>query len=87
MPEAVSLQLEEISEEALKERISLRKVGAAVDMYDQLLQSGAAVSMEVTHDLLDLISFCCDKEPEQDHEPETENTVSLLTISEYLQKF
>lgn len=40
MPESVTPLLEETSEEALKERISLRKVTAAVDMYDQLLQSG-----------------------------------------------
>lgn len=42
MPESVSLRLEEVSEEALRERISLRKVTAAVDMYDQLLQAGEA---------------------------------------------
>ena len=40
MPDSVSLRLEEVSEEALKERISLRKVTAAIDMYDQLLQAG-----------------------------------------------
>lgn len=40
MPETVSLRLEEVSEEALKERITLRKVTAAIDMYDQLLQAG-----------------------------------------------
>lgn len=40
MPETVSLHLEEVSQEALKERIHLRKVTAAVDMYDQLLQTG-----------------------------------------------
>lgn len=40
MPETVSLRLEEVSEEALKERISLRRVTAAVDMFDQLLQDG-----------------------------------------------
>uniref|UniRef100_A0A665T832 Small ribosomal subunit protein mS39 n=1 Tax=Echeneis naucrates TaxID=173247 RepID=A0A665T832_ECHNA len=66
MPETVSLLLEEVSEEALKERISLRKVQAAIDMYDQLLQAGTAVSMETTHDLLDLICLCGDRDPEQD---------------------
>lgn len=40
MPESVALRLEEVSQEALEERISLRKVSAAVEMYDQLLQSG-----------------------------------------------
>uniref|UniRef100_A0A8C2XHH8 Small ribosomal subunit protein mS39 n=1 Tax=Cyclopterus lumpus TaxID=8103 RepID=A0A8C2XHH8_CYCLU len=66
MPETVSLLLEETSEEALKERISLRKVTAAVDMYDQLLQTGTAVSMETTHELLDLICLYCDRDPVQE---------------------
>uniref|UniRef100_A0A3Q3F8K6 Small ribosomal subunit protein mS39 n=2 Tax=Kryptolebias marmoratus TaxID=37003 RepID=A0A3Q3F8K6_KRYMA len=66
MPETVSLQLEEVSEEALKERINLRKVTAAVDMYDQLLQAGTAVSMATAHDLLDLICLYCDRDPAQD---------------------
>ncbi|MEQ2211177.1 hypothetical protein XENOCAPTIV_030628 [Xenoophorus captivus] len=39
MPESVTPRLEEVSEEALKERITLRKVSAAVEMYDQLLQA------------------------------------------------
>ncbi|KAK2903791.1 small ribosomal subunit protein mS39 [Channa argus] len=74
MPETVSLHLEEVSEEALKERINLRKVSAAVDMYDQLLQAGTAVSMETIHDLLDLISLYCDKNPVQDGGPQTEDS-------------
>ncbi|XP_040903378.1 pentatricopeptide repeat domain-containing protein 3, mitochondrial isoform X2 [Toxotes jaculatrix] len=76
MPETVSLRLEEMSEEALKERISLRKVTAAVDMYDQLLQAGTAVSMETTHDLLDLICLYCDREPVEDGDEETEDMES-----------
>uniref|UniRef100_A0A669B9D3 Small ribosomal subunit protein mS39 n=1 Tax=Oreochromis niloticus TaxID=8128 RepID=A0A669B9D3_ORENI len=64
MPETVSLRLEEVSEEALKERITLRKVTAAVDMYDQLLQAGTTVSMETTHSLLDLICLYSDRDPE-----------------------
>lgn len=40
MPETVALRLEEVSEEALRERIQLRKVTAAVELYDQLLQAG-----------------------------------------------
>uniref|UniRef100_A0A1A7YYH4 Small ribosomal subunit protein mS39 n=1 Tax=Iconisemion striatum TaxID=60296 RepID=A0A1A7YYH4_9TELE len=72
MPETVSLLLEEVSEEALKERINLRKVTAAVDMYDQLLQAGTAVSMETTHDLLDLICLYCDRNPVQEGEPGVE---------------
>ncbi|XP_042348871.1 pentatricopeptide repeat domain-containing protein 3, mitochondrial [Plectropomus leopardus] len=74
MPETVLPLLEEVSEEALKERINLRKVTAAVDMYDQLLQAGTAVSMETTHDLLDLICLYCDKDPVQEGEPQTEDT-------------
>uniref|UniRef100_A0A3Q3W9G0 Small ribosomal subunit protein mS39 n=1 Tax=Mola mola TaxID=94237 RepID=A0A3Q3W9G0_MOLML len=66
MPETVTLCLEELSVEALKERIVLRKVTAAVDLYDQLLQAGIAVSMEMTHDLLDLICLYCDRDPVQD---------------------
>ncbi|KAF6730965.1 Pentatricopeptide repeat domain-containing protein 3, mitochondrial [Oryzias melastigma] len=72
MPESVTLRLEEVSEEALKERISLRKVTAAVDMYDQLLQAGMAVSMETSHDLLDLVCLYCDKDPEQEEGPQGE---------------
>ncbi|XP_076025874.1 small ribosomal subunit protein mS39 [Genypterus blacodes] len=74
MPETVTLRLEEVSEEALKERISLRKVKAAVDLYDQLLQAGTAVSMETTHELLDLISLYNDREPVQEWGPQTEDT-------------
>lgn len=53
MPETVSPCLEEVSEEALKERINLRKVTAAVDMYDQLLQAG-----ENTHTIHLYINLC-----------------------------
>uniref|UniRef100_M3ZP93 Small ribosomal subunit protein mS39 n=1 Tax=Xiphophorus maculatus TaxID=8083 RepID=M3ZP93_XIPMA len=67
MPESVALRLEEVSQEALEERISLRKVLAAVEMYDQLLQS-TAVSMETTHKLLDLICLYCDRDPVQEGE-------------------
>ncbi|XP_054890773.1 pentatricopeptide repeat domain-containing protein 3, mitochondrial [Poeciliopsis prolifica] len=72
MPESVAPCLEEVSEAALEERISLRKVSAAVEMYDQLQQSGTAVSMETTHKLLDLICLYCDKEPVQEWGPKTE---------------
>ncbi|XP_029021340.1 pentatricopeptide repeat domain-containing protein 3, mitochondrial [Betta splendens] len=74
MPETVSLHLKEVSEEALKERINLRKVTAAVDMYDQLLQAGSAISMETTHDLLDLICLYCDRNPVEEGGPQTEET-------------
>ena len=49
MPKTVSLRLEEVSEEALKERISLRKVTAAADMYDQLMQAGETRAHTHTH--------------------------------------
>lgn len=49
MPENMKLQLEEVSEAALKERIQLRKVKAAVDMYDQLQQSGAHLAVPNGH--------------------------------------
>ncbi|XP_049614160.1 small ribosomal subunit protein mS39 [Syngnathus scovelli] len=73
MPDTISLCIEEVSEEALKERVSLRKVKAAVDMYDQLLQSGKSVSMETTHELLDLICLFCDRDPDQEDGPQTED--------------
>ncbi|XP_056143128.1 pentatricopeptide repeat domain-containing protein 3, mitochondrial [Lampris incognitus] len=75
MPETVALVIEEVSEAALKERISLRKVTAAVDMYDQLLQAGMALSKEITYDLLDLICLYNDRNPvQEDGGPEVENT-------------
>ncbi|XP_036406703.1 pentatricopeptide repeat domain-containing protein 3, mitochondrial [Megalops cyprinoides] len=66
MPETLEPQIEEVSEAALVERIQLRKVGAAVDLYDQLLQGGTVVSTDVTNDLLDLICFYGDRDPAQD---------------------
>ncbi|XP_015262432.1 PREDICTED: pentatricopeptide repeat domain-containing protein 3, mitochondrial [Gekko japonicus] len=66
MPENLELQLEEVTEAALKERIQLRKVKAAVDMYDQLQQAGTSVSLETSNSLLDLLCFYGDREPVQD---------------------
>uniref|UniRef100_A0A8C5AY32 Small ribosomal subunit protein mS39 n=1 Tax=Gadus morhua TaxID=8049 RepID=A0A8C5AY32_GADMO len=74
MPASVALSLEEVSEEALKERIGLRKVGAAVEMYDQLVQAGTPISKQMTYDLLDLICFYGDREPAQEGEPEADQT-------------
>ncbi|TST60383.1 Pentatricopeptide repeat domain-containing protein 3, mitochondrial [Bagarius yarrelli] len=65
MPEAVE-QIQEVSEEALVERIRLRKVKAAVDMYDQLVQAGTSLSLDLTNDLLDLICLYGDQDPLQD---------------------
>ncbi|KAG7282011.1 hypothetical protein CRUP_020116 [Coryphaenoides rupestris] len=72
MPASVSMSLEEVSEEALKERIGLRKVAAAVEMYDQLVQAGTPVSKQITYDLLDLVSFYDDREPAQEGAPVTD---------------
>ncbi|XP_067312870.1 small ribosomal subunit protein mS39 [Pseudorasbora parva] len=76
MPETLQPQIDEASEAALAERIQLRKVRAAVDLYDQLLQAGTSVSLDVTNDLLDLISFYGDSDPAQENDPEqrTEET-------------
>ncbi|XP_072296138.1 small ribosomal subunit protein mS39 [Eucyclogobius newberryi] len=72
MPDSVSPLLDEASEAALKERIALRRVSAAVDAYDRLLQSGQTVSMETTHDLLDLICLYCDRDPVAEGTPDTD---------------
>lgn len=40
MPETLTPQIEGVSEEALKERIHLRRVKESVDMFDQLVQAG-----------------------------------------------
>uniref|UniRef100_A0A7N8YM63 Small ribosomal subunit protein mS39 n=1 Tax=Mastacembelus armatus TaxID=205130 RepID=A0A7N8YM63_9TELE len=64
MPETVSLRLEEVSEEALKERISLSKVTAAVDMYDQLLQAGECAHTHThTHILCLYSNFTQSEQP------------------------
>ncbi|XP_030621674.1 small ribosomal subunit protein mS39 [Chanos chanos] len=70
MPETVELQIEDVSEAALIERIKLRKVKAAVDMYDQLVQAGTSVSVELTNDLLDLICVYGDRDPLREDTPE-----------------
>uniref|UniRef100_A0A671SAH1 Small ribosomal subunit protein mS39 n=1 Tax=Sinocyclocheilus anshuiensis TaxID=1608454 RepID=A0A671SAH1_9TELE len=73
MPETLEAQIEEASEAALIERIRMRKVKAAVDLYDQLLQAGTSVSLDVTNQLLDLICFCGDHDPTQENVPEQRN--------------
>uniref|UniRef100_A0A4W4F822 Small ribosomal subunit protein mS39 n=1 Tax=Electrophorus electricus TaxID=8005 RepID=A0A4W4F822_ELEEL len=70
MPETLELQIDEVSERALTECIQLRKVKAAVDMFDQLTQMGSPVSLDLTNDLLDLICLYGDQEPAQDVPPE-----------------
>ncbi|OPJ70787.1 small ribosomal subunit protein mS39 [Patagioenas fasciata] len=70
MPEILTPQIEGVSEEALKERIHLRKVKDSVDLYDQLVQAGTPVSLETTNSLLDLLCFYGDGEftPEKEEE-------------------
>ncbi|XP_047710102.1 pentatricopeptide repeat domain-containing protein 3, mitochondrial isoform X2 [Prionailurus viverrinus] len=67
MPEYFEPQIEGISEAALKERIKLKKVRASVDMFDQLLQAGTAVSLETSNSLLDLLCYYGDQEPSADN--------------------
>ncbi|NXJ84168.1 PTCD3 protein, partial [Trogon melanurus] len=62
MPETLTPQIEGVSEEALKERIHLRKVKDSVDLFDQLTQAGTPVSLETTNSLLDLLCFYGDGE-------------------------
>ncbi|XP_060783415.1 small ribosomal subunit protein mS39 isoform X1 [Neoarius graeffei] len=70
MPETVELQIEEVSQAALVERIRLRKVKAAVDMYDQLVQAATPPSLDLTNDLLDLICLYGDRDPPREDSPE-----------------
>uniref|UniRef100_A0A8C1R1Y4 Small ribosomal subunit protein mS39 n=1 Tax=Cyprinus carpio TaxID=7962 RepID=A0A8C1R1Y4_CYPCA len=84
MPDTLEAQIEEVSEAALIERIGMRKVKAAVDLYDQLLQAGTSVSLDVTNQLLDLICFYGDHDPAQENVPEQRNeeTVGLKNNAE-----
>ncbi|XP_040191388.1 pentatricopeptide repeat domain-containing protein 3, mitochondrial [Rana temporaria] len=69
MPENVQPQIEAISEEALTERIKLRKVKESVDLYDQLLQAGTPPSIETANRLLDLLCFYGDGDPASESQP------------------
>ncbi|NWR71506.1 PTCD3 protein, partial [Centropus unirufus] len=62
MPETLKPQIEGVSEEALKERIHLRRVKESVDLFDQLVQAGTPISLETTNSLLDLLCFYGDEE-------------------------
>ncbi|XP_060138283.1 small ribosomal subunit protein mS39 isoform X1 [Zootoca vivipara] len=75
MPEKLSLQPEEVGEDALKYHIHFRKLKASVDMYDQLMQAGTSVSLETSNSLLDLLCFYGDREPDQQNS--TENSSEL----------
>ncbi|MBN3323712.1 PTCD3 protein, partial [Atractosteus spatula] len=85
MPETFEPQITEVSEAALQERIRLRKVKAAVQVYDQLLQAGTAVSLEATNDLLDLICFYGDRDPVREDMPEQRESEEVEEIQEVMQ--
>ncbi|XP_034272041.1 small ribosomal subunit protein mS39 [Pantherophis guttatus] len=72
MPKRLELQLEEVSEVALKNLIQLRKVKASVNMYDQLLQAGTSIPLETSNSLLDLLCFYGDTEPDQENDSSLE---------------
>ncbi|NXW18853.1 PTCD3 protein, partial [Circaetus pectoralis] len=73
MPETLTPQIEGVSEEALKERIHLRRVKDSVDLFDQLVQAGTPVSLETTNSLLDLLCFYGDGESTLEKEEEKED--------------
>ncbi|XP_072262714.1 small ribosomal subunit protein mS39 [Pyxicephalus adspersus] len=83
MPENTKPQIEGISEEALIERIQLRKLKDSVNLYDQLLQAGTPPSLQTTNRLLDLLCFYGDKEPatesQTNQEQESENEINRKT--------
>ncbi|XP_033920881.1 small ribosomal subunit protein mS39 [Melopsittacus undulatus] len=70
VPEILTPQIEGVSEEALKERIHLRRVKESVDLFDQLVQAGTPISLETTNSLLDLLCFYGDGESTQEKEEE-----------------
>ncbi|KFP49336.1 hypothetical protein N323_00854, partial [Cathartes aura] len=70
MPETLTPQIEGVSEEALKERIHLRRVKDSVNLFDQLVQAGTSVSLETTNSLLDLLCFYGDGESTAEKEEE-----------------
>ncbi|XP_023558721.1 pentatricopeptide repeat domain-containing protein 3, mitochondrial isoform X2 [Octodon degus] len=87
MPEYFEPLIEDISEAALKERIRLRKVKASVDMFDQLLQAGTAVSLETTNSLLDLLCYYGDQEPPAEyHFQQTHQSEELEEATEENEK-
>ncbi|XP_028940270.1 pentatricopeptide repeat domain-containing protein 3, mitochondrial, partial [Antrostomus carolinensis] len=84
MPEVLTPQIEGVSEEALKERVHLRRVKESVDLFDQLVQAGTPVSLETTNSLLDLLCFCGDAEstPEKDEEIKEDLEEPGVSVSE-----
>ncbi|KAK6493711.1 pentatricopeptide repeat domain-containing protein 3 [Huso huso] len=86
MPEAFEPQINDISEDALNERIQLRQVKAAVDIFDQLIQGGTTVSLETTNKLLDLLCFYGDRDPVRDDQPEHKEADEVEAVQEDFQK-
>ncbi|XP_010023105.1 PREDICTED: pentatricopeptide repeat domain-containing protein 3, mitochondrial, partial [Nestor notabilis] len=82
MPEILTPQIEGVSEEALKERIHLRRVKDSVDLFDQLVQAGTPVSLETTNRLLDLLCFYGDGESAQEKEAEAKKEEAKEDLEE-----
>ncbi|KAM4710042.1 small ribosomal subunit protein mS39 isoform 1-T1 [Discoglossus pictus] len=82
MPENLQPQIEGVSEEALKERIQLRRVKESVDLYDQLVQSGTAPSLETTNRLLDLLCFYGNREPPREDQTEAREPEETEAVEE-----
>ncbi|XP_069779758.1 small ribosomal subunit protein mS39 isoform X2 [Narcine bancroftii] len=86
MPQQLEPLINEVTEEALKERVRLRRVRDSVDLYDQLVQAGTSVSLETTNTLLDLLCFYGDQEPPRENQLEPEATENQTEVSEDSQK-
>ncbi|KFP11171.1 hypothetical protein Z169_05298, partial [Egretta garzetta] len=84
MPETLTPQIEGVNEEALKERIHLRRVKDSVDLFDQLIQAGTPVSLETTNSLLDLLCFYGDDEstPQKEEEEKEDLEETEVNASE-----
>ncbi|NWY50633.1 PTCD3 protein, partial [Chionis minor] len=86
MPEILTPQIEGLSEEALKERIHLRRVKDSVDLFDQLVQGGTSVSLETTNSLLDLLCFYGDGESTVEKEEEQKEDLEEPEVNASEQK-
>ncbi|XP_062903125.1 small ribosomal subunit protein mS39 [Mobula hypostoma] len=73
MPQQLEPLISEVTEDALKERIQLRRVKESVDLYDQLVQAGTPVSLETTNTLLDLLCVYGDQEPPRENQGATDH--------------
>ncbi|XP_078079691.1 small ribosomal subunit protein mS39 [Mustelus asterias] len=86
LPEQLEPLINEVSVDALKERIRLRKVRASVDLHDQLLQAGTPVPLETTNTLLDLLCIYGDKEPPREDQLEPREAEDEVEVTGDLQK-